>query len=221
MKKVIWAILLVALGCSVGHGQKPPSQTPSGQVDQEKDLSVTGEVANQTYCHSDSNSFDVQMVVELRFTNTSKEPVILPREIKSPEIIRVSKNVEAAKEGIFEYDPNMDEFARPPRHLPKFGPSPDSERFVVLEPGETYRARVVSGVVAAVNPSGGRGLLAAGAHVLQLGISTWPYPNRPKEIHKLRAEWHRIGHLETDTVYSDFFPLNIPERPNNPRCPGL
>src|SRR5689334_1177249 len=139
------------------------------------DLSVSLEIVKQSYCHVDLDSFSVKMDVKVRFKNVANQPVILSRQIKSPRIIRVSKSVEAAKNGNVEYEPHIDEFTREIPSLPKFGNLPDAHRFIVLKPGESYEVTVPSGVFGTMKPAGGRGLLARGTHVLQLGVSTWPY----------------------------------------------
>jgi hypothetical protein len=227
MKKPLHCVLLIILGWSAGSSRNQPRQALLHRAAyqmavprQESDLSVSVEVVKQSYCHVDLDSFSVKMDVKLRFTNVAGQPVILARQTRTPRIIRVSKSVEAARKGILEYEPNIDEFTREAPTVPKFGDVPDSRRFIVLKPGESYEVTVPSGVFGTMRPTSGRGLLARGTYLLQLGVSTWPYPSTPEEVRKLQARWRGVGHLASGVVYSDFVPFTIPDKFNNPRCLG-
>jgi len=219
MKNCIPGLLLAVVCCSAAWSGGPASGAAKPEAPGDG-LAVSAQVVGQNYCHVDLESFAVRMSVKLRFVNVSDRPVILWRKIESPSIVRVAPSVEAGEAGEFEYAPNVDMFTKEAPSRPSFAESPDAKLFVVLAPGGAYKATVPSGVFGTMKPVGGRGLLARGAHVLQLGVSTWPYSSPPDEVRRLAAAWSRYGHLATGIVYSGFIPFTIPKKFKNPPCGG-
>lgn len=180
-------------------------------------LTAMAIVDKQTYCHSDNTSFVVNMDVSVHLTNTSNSTLILSKRIGSPPVVRVAKNSEAAKAGQYEYAPNMDTFYGETPAVPVFGDAPSAEDFVRLAPGESFDARIQTGVFGTKEATSGHGLVSRGTHVLLLGIDTWPY--RYDITQGLRTKWAQFGELQTELVYTNFVPFTIPEKFKNPRCP--
>lgn len=171
----------------------------------------------RTYCHSDNTSFVVNMDVLVHLTNTSNSTLILSKRIDSPPVVRVARNSQAAKAGQYEYAPNMDTFYGETPAVPVFGDAPSAEDFVRLAPGESFDASIQTGVFGTKEATSGQGLVSRGAHVLLLGIDTWPY--RYDITQGLRTKWAQFGELQTGLVYTNFIPFTIPEKFKNPRCP--
>jgi len=219
MQRLVAGIVFAVVCCSLTWCQNEAPRAVRSAAPEEN-LAVTIRVVGQKYCHVDLESFSVLMKVKLRFVNVSDRPVILSRQVRSPGIIRVAASVEAAKMGEFEYAPNVDAFTKESPSVPSFGDSPDPGLFVVLAPGGAYEATVPSGVFGTTKPVGGHGLLPAVTHVLQLGVSTWPYSTSPIETRRLRAAWSGFGQLATGIVYSGFVPFAIPKKFENPPCGG-
>lgn len=216
----LWGVCLRAQTESPLHA----SQVTNGG-DYANDLSLNAEVFNQTYCHVDLDTFSVQMLIKLRFTNVSDHNVILSRRIESPAIVRVAKTVQDAQSGTFEYNPTIDYFPHKISAGPRFAKNPDSRLFITLSPKESYETTVTTAVVGAVDKSRVpkmRGLLDKGSHVLQLGVSTWPYQwphfKTSADSQDLAKRWRPVGHLVTSTLFSDFAHFIIPDVFQNPQC---
>ena len=179
-------------------------------------LAAMAIVDKQTYCHSDNTSFVVNMDVRVHLSNTSNNTLILSKRIDSPPVVRVAKNSETAKAGQYEYAPNMDAFHGDAPAVPVFGDAPSAEDFVRLVPGESFDASVQTGVFGTKEATSGHGLISRGAHVLLLGIDTWPYAYN--EVPGLRKKWAQFGDLQAGLVFTNFVPFMIPEKFENPRC---
>jgi len=212
--------LFLILCCIPGPAQDHPEQAvPEGP------LIVNARVIAQRYCHVDPEAFSVFMDVDLRFTNTTDQPVILSRHVE-PGGARVARDVEAAKLGDFEVEPSGDYFPVTLPPVPKFGAAPDSKDFVVLAPHASYETRVSSGVIGildAAKAKKGSGFIARGTHVLQIEVDLWPFgwPYFVGEVdaQKTSERWRAYGHLATGTIDTDFAPFTIPEKFPNPQCP--
>jgi hypothetical protein len=198
---------------------------PANEDARSSDLAVNAEILKQTYCHTDLETFSVQISIKLRFTNVSDHNVIISRTIENPAIIRVAKTLEDAHKGDFEFNPNYDDFPGKLPPAPQFGTNPDPKYFAILAPKASYETTVTSVVVGAVDvprPPRRLGVLLKGDHVLQLGVSTWPYqwPDfvSSANTQELAERWAADGRLATNTVFSNFAHFNIPEKFANPRC---
>lgn len=180
-------------------------------------LSAKAIIRAQTYCHI-ADSFVVQMDVQVHLTNTSDGPVILSRRIDNPSVVRVAKTREAGQAGQFEYAPNVDLFAAENPPNPPTGGAPSPEYFVVLAPGQSYDAKISTNVAGTLEHTAlQRVFLSPGEHLLQLGMSVWPYYGYT-DVQGLRKKWLPFGELQLGYVYTDFVPFTIPERFKNPRC---
>ena len=181
-------------------------------------LNATFTILAQTYCHTDADSFVVQIAVQVRFTNVSDEPVILLRRIDTPGVVRVARTTEAGEAGQFEYAPNVDRIVAENPPNPPTGDAPSAEYFVVLAPGQSYDVKTSTTVAGTKERTAWqRVFVSPGTHVLRLGMSIWPYYGYP-DIEGLRKKWARFGNLQIGYVYTNFVPFHIPEKFKNPRC---
>lgn len=180
-------------------------------------LTATFEILGQTYCHVDDESFAVKMDVRLHLRNASSENLILSRRIDSPDVVRVAKSVEAGEAGQFESALNPDTFLIDKPQDPKISDSPSADYFVVLSPGERYEFKSSAFVQGTRQPTSRQQLVSRGEHVLQLGISTWPYYGY-SDVQGLKTRWAKFGDLVVGTVYTDFIPFHIPDRFKAPPC---
>ena len=193
-----------------------PSHTQSDEL-KGSPLTASFTIQGQTYCHIDDESFVVLMDVSLDLTNSSDGSVILSRRIDSPEIVRVAKSVEAGMAGQFESALNPDTFLVKKPQDPKISDSPSADYFVVLSPGESYEVKSSAFVQGTRQPTSQQQLVSRGEHVLQLGISTWPYYGYD-DVQGLRIKWAKFGDLQVGLVYTNFISFRIPEKFKNPRC---
>lgn len=192
----------------------PRAQSPEPKAGP---LAATATILSQKYCHVDATSFSVLMKVKVRLTNASDQPVIVSRKIGSPGLVRVARTTEAGEAGRFEYAPNVDTFVKENPPHPAFGDAPSLKNFIVLLRGETYEVKISTGVFGTKQTSSGHGLISRGPHVLQLGISTWPYYGYG-DIDSLRKKWSRFGSLQSGVVYTNFILFKIPQEFANPPC---
>jgi len=220
MSRIVHGGVFLILSCLPGVGQDH-----SHQAVHEDSVTATARVVGQRYCHVDSESFAVIMDVDLELMNSTDQPVIVSRHVE-PFAIRVAKNMEEAKRGDFEYEPNFDYFTsgkEPP--VPTLGKAPDSKNFAVLAPGTSYVTRTSASVFGFQETAKSRrGLLARGTHVFQLGVDLWPYhwPYFDRDINPkdISERWREYGHLAVGTVEPDFTPFSIPDKFRNPPCPA-
>lgn len=207
------------------HDISHPAQVKTDVQSGGHDLGLNIEIQNQAYCHIDDETFSLQLDIRAKFTNATDHSVILSRRIEPPAITRVAKTTAAGRQSDFEYNPSTSYLPSKLPPAPQFGESPDPEYFVVLSPKESYETTLSAKVVGTANSSltrKTRGLLKTGDHVLQLGVSTWPYdwPHFATAVNSkaLAEKWAGYGQLSTDTILSNFAPFTIPKEFINPSC---
>lgn len=180
-------------------------------------LSASLTILSQTYCHVDTDSFSALIGFRLHLTNTADASVIVSRRIDSPDIVRVAKDLATAENGQFEFVLNGDKFVTENPKNPPFGDAPSTEDFAVLSPGQSYDVNLSVAIPGTKESSSRHGLVDRGQHILQVGISTWPYYGYG-DAQALRQKWAQFGDLQLGLVYSSFVPFRIPERFKNPYC---
>jgi len=223
LKQIAW-LSLTTVACALDMQCLPlwlPLEVGSGRSQAGTSgaaLQASAEILDQRYCHSDNDSFSVLMKIRLKFRNASDHRIILARGIQSPGIIHVAKTVEDAQNKRFEYSPAIDRFTKEAVPSPSFGDSPGQKDFTILAAGESYETTVPSGVFGTMKKTSSHGLISRGMHVIQFGVSTWPFPTTPEEVIQLRAKWKDFGYLESDIVNTAFLTFGIPEKFVNPRC---
>lgn len=181
-------------------------------------LAATLVIRSQSYCHVDNQSFSVQLSLQVRFVNISARPLILSKRIDPPPITRVSKTRQDGEAGKFELALNPDRFVSKNPANPPTGDSPDPDYFIVLAPRQTYDVKTSTTVLGTKSHGVWQhDFVSPGIHVLQVGISTWPYYGY-EDVEGLRQKWAQFGDLQHGIVYTNFAPLRIPQNFKNPRC---
>lgn len=225
LTKMKMKLTTVVLGMSgiVGISNPAIAQTSASTIVQPDNmksnaLSASLRIISQSYCHVDNQSFDVHMKIQVRFTNVLDRPVILSRKIDPPTVVRVAKTADEGKARKFEYAPNADRFVAENPSNPPTGDAPDPRYFIVLTHGESFDVTTFTTVVATKEDSSWQGdFVRPGVHVIQLGMSTWPYYGYD-DVDELANKWAMIGSLHHGVVYTDFVNLNVPKKFKNPRC---
>ena len=184
------------------------------------------EIARQTYCHVDDESFGANIDLKLRLTNASDRTVILARKIEPPGIIRVARDAEAAQRNEFLFNPDI--LLGPVAELPPapvFGKTPNPKLFVLLRKGESFETTTQTAVFAIEDSAKPQpGMLGKGAsYLLQVGFWTWPYQypyfDSKTETPELKRRWSSLGDLSAGILYSDFVSFTLPQQIENPPCP--
>ena len=180
-------------------------------------LVVTAKILSQSYCHVDDSSFGVLINVQLHFENVSDVPVILSKKIDAPSLVRVAKDGNAIKSNTFEFAPTPDRFVANNPQTPDFGQSPSLHLFAILLPGQARDTDTQTTVIASQGNAKDAPPLRPGVHVLQLGISLWPYYGYDS-LDELQRKWSRFGILQHGLVYTNVIPFVIPKHFKNPSC---
>ena len=195
---------------------------PTRSVGQgDRRLQVEVHLLDQSYCRGDDELFVASLRFKAVFVNVLREKIILARQVENPLTQRVAAINERGGVGELEY-----EFSWTPVYLTEHGQSfaakPDSERFVVLEPGDSYETAVQAGVM--VRQEGAVTLssdaIAIGtSHYLQLNVPTWPYVPMPTaQLEGLRERWAPYGYLATEPAMSEWVRIAIPEDASPEDC---
>jgi hypothetical protein len=179
----------------------------------ESRLRVDGKVREQSFCGGGPKLFSVTMKVGLRFTNLSKRPLILARNVQGPIAIRVAKDPEALRAGRFEYNPSLDSAVAKLPDSPQFGNIPNLEYLCILPPGEVFKTQISAVIFG--SQTGKKGLVGKGKHVLQLGLEVWPYQwpwHKPIDAAQLADRWKEYGQLITGNIFTEPIPFTVPAR---------
>lgn len=210
------AVLFVCVAvCAVGGAQTacPKKAGPEGAARQQLQLTLTP--VEQKYCAGDGELDVLDMRLRLRYTNKGRHPVILYKGAGNVLRIMVSRNVEEARNKLFEVNASSTEISAGETGI-DYAPTP-SPAFVVLAPEDTYETETGASVfvrrTAALRIEGS---VPPGDHVLQLQIATWPETGSLAE--KLRVRWRESGYLWSDPVTSEPMAFKIMEQRTVVEC---
>ncbi|HVG35242.1 MAG TPA: hypothetical protein VM911_19400 [Pyrinomonadaceae bacterium] len=184
-------------------GGQVKSQTPSPLVLRTKILS-------RYSCRVNQNLGNLELRVQLQFTNVSDQKLIL---YKGHDLFYQTRFRRVAMSGATSdaYEVtilNSRYFDEQPEKIDQ--PTP-GKVFVILQPGATFETVMTVGVgVVGSNVNRGNHALKEGEHSLQLIVSTW-YKSKSL-AQKMRQQWQRKGLLWFDPVVST--PVNF--RVENP-----
>jgi hypothetical protein len=172
-----------------------PHAVPAQQLSKSEHLQLTMEVLQQRHCIPEySDMYDIAMDLQLTYKNIGGENIILPKG----ELITYWRtgtdiyNLWAGDYGHIGWVTSGNGI------MPNVGGKPDS-RFVVLKPGESYKAKksfTVSGL----------GKLDPGDHLLQIVVELWT--GSYKQAERLRERWKKTGIL-TIKVKSEPMPFRV------------
>src|SRR5260370_4476712 len=168
-----------------------PRPDPVGVGVQQADvLQLTATVLDTRYCKG-FGSDTLQMKLALRYVNTGAKPVILYRgaAIILQEFVSVSAVAAQSKE--YEVNALVTHVTDGRSGHDLDGDAPGGA-FVTLDPGASYETSTNTAlVVDQGGASSERGEISAGAHVLQVTVSTWPASRELAE--RLAARWQDPG----------------------------
>ncbi|MDT4896763.1 MAG: hypothetical protein QOH25_1840 [Acidobacteriota bacterium] len=188
------AILLLLLGCCAEI------------FGQDAGLQLTTNIISQRLCRVNASGDALQMTLQLRYTNTGRQKLILYKGNRLFYQIFISSSGEAAaarrNELRMTHARYYDE--QPERIV---SPTPGSV-FTILSPGSSYETRQIISVPVAREGEGVFNVsISAGEHVLHLTSSTW-YESK-KIAEDLRERWRGRGFLWTDPLASNSVALVV------------
>ena len=187
-------ILLLLLGCC------------AEVFGQDTALQLTTNIISQRLCRVNSSNDALQVTLQLRYTNTGRQKLILYKGNRLFYQIFISSSREEAAARRTElrmtharyYDEQPEKIV---------SPTPGSV-FTILSPGSSYETRQVISVPVARDGVGRFNVsISAGEHVLHLTSSTW-YESK-KIAEDLRERWRGRGFLWTDPLASNSVTLVV------------
>jgi len=194
---IIFALLNLTVALSAQP--KPPPKSP---------LQLSAEIVSQSYCAVTSDAAALEVKVRLRYRNISGQKVILynGHDFFYQTKIRSAPGNTAGPYEVWVVNSRyFDEEIEP---IDQFSPG---KVFLTLSPGAVFQREIMIGV-GLVNDKVDRGdsSIRAGAHTLQLIVSTWYKPRSLAQ--KLREEWQSKGLLWSEPLISASIPLMV-QRP--------
>lgn len=193
MRPLIVLILLsvstqTSIQSTLGFKHDPETVPLSAQPE------LTTTIVEEKYC----TDGDLMLTLQFTYRNGSASKLLLLKYGVAPSNHRVSKNVTAAMAKKYEQlvSPMMGVTAK----QPEFGDSPPADYFVTLEPGGSYKPENFVKELIFINSKGTKGHLKPGKYVLQVEVSSWPFPGVSDE--SMRRRWQNFGELWTRPVLS-------------------
>lgn len=199
--KSLFALLILLWLPSVGRAQVIGGQVKSSAPP----VLLRAKILSQHYCRVNRNLGNLELTVQLQFTNTGDQKLILYKGhdlFYQARIRRVASNTTPGD--IYEVNIlNSRYFDEQPEKIDR--PTPGNV-FAILQPGATFETVVTVGVgVAGTGITPGNNTIREGEHSLQLIVSTW-YKSKSL-AQKMRQLWQRKGLLWYDPVVS--VPVNF------------
>lgn len=180
---------------------------PEGQPKEGSTLQLSLRPISVSFCLADDEVYAAQFDVELRYLNTTRDPVILSRSATTViEVLVESADGSSTK---LSFDVFYSDFYAKP-----FGERPDS-RFAVLRPGASWRARSKFPVVVQMSGTADvKGAVRPGSHTLTVYVATWDRPDAAQ----LKKKWTSTGKLSTEVIQSKPMRVDLPADPKVKAC---
>ena len=171
----------------------------------------------QSYCRR-MDRMNVNLEVQLRFTNTGEEPLILYR--KCDRALRVSRSATASDVAAGKYEESLEitpDFFYP--HIVTGKEAfPPQDSFMILRPGESYFLNSAVGFAYCVVARRDCQALTEGEHYLQVVYATWKEPLQVAK--QLSALWRPFGSLWYKPVVSEPMAFVITGQQSLEPCPA-
>jgi hypothetical protein len=199
-------LIVVALWLTGSGSARAQADSP------EQSLTISARIVSRQYCANSPEMMTLQMRLQLRYTNTGSQKLILYRgdDLFYQAKIRASRPAGGTKPyEIAVLNARYLEVENEPVEQPSPG-----KLFVILQPGASYETEIMVGVgVAGQSAARDRHAIMEGEHTLQIIVSTWYRSQSLAE--KLRRQWQRKGFLWSRTIASNEITFNA-ERPQSP-----
>lgn len=178
------------------------------------ELQLTAEVLEARFCESGY----LRLQLQLRYFNSSNQPIILSRQSNTIMTYFISKNINDAKKQKYEqkYSPMQSPIGEPEQFDDE---SPNEQAFVLLEPAAAYEVTAVAHLPFIYDATDDDAdLLRPGRHVLKVRVQTWL--GRQDATTKLRERWRAHGYLWSQEIISRPMIFSIAEHPSIVGCPN-
>ncbi|MBA3805678.1 MAG: hypothetical protein H0X14_08220 [Acidobacteria bacterium] len=181
---------------------------------QTQPLALTAKILSQQYCSVNPNVTNLQIRVQLQFTNVGNQRLILYKGHDLFYQTRIRRVATSATTEKYEVNIlNSRYFDEQPEKIDQPAPG---KVFAILPPGAVYQTEMLVGLgVVGGGVNRGNDALKDGEHSLQLIVSTW-YKSR-NLAQKLRQQWQRKGLLWFEPLVST--PVNFMVESPRPQMP--
>ncbi len=211
LKELIVYVLLGVVSLSLFYDRSETASSVFQEtIPTSASLKLITSVIEQSYC----TNGDVRMSLRFRYTNTGSEKIILPRYSFEFSRYTISRSREEATKRHYEAEVHMFLTTIIDQPFPTRGREPSPNRFVILDPGQTYEVDT--------GPSQAdlfirKPALRVGSHVLQLSVRTW---NESDDLAKeLSVAWRGHGILWSQGIMSEPMPFVIEKPITKVECP--
>jgi hypothetical protein len=183
------------------------AQTPNPTV------RLQGYVISVKYCEGDGEVSISQHRVRLRFTNVSRQPLILYRAYAVKNVV-IGKSVTGGAIAEVETQFSLTGFTSVPTGVTRYTwPNP---AFVLLQHGHFFSSEDIIPIPIRLRENNSAGL-TAGEHFMQFRAS--PLSEDPPEVtQQLRERWRRRGLLRTGSVLSSPIRFTVAKVPGFEKC---
>lgn len=213
---VIISLVIFLSTCAITRSQHAQMQLRSeigasvsrkkGVESTNRQLRLDTEIIKQNYCDGpDPDLLTLRLLIRLSFVNIGKQRIILERGSRHVPLVRISRTPEDAIADRYErsFENYIITANNNASKLPK---TLTLSRFVVLQPGESYKSIAdidvpvprANSVSASVDP---------GNHYLQIAVWTWDESQRQAKLR--RRNWQREGFLWSETIVSEPMPFTV------------
>ena len=178
-----------------------------------KQFTLSTSLISRRFCSGDDEVAVMQAKLKLQYNNKGPQPIILSKRSVGVSMLIISRTFADASAGKHEETADFHEvFAVEPQIAPQ---DYDAE-FVVISAGESYYAETMVPVVFSLTSKTVAGAVAAGPHVLQGQINTFPNGGRLREYGEQLAR--QKGYSWRDYVVSEPMAFEIESTPKLEAC---
>lgn len=215
---VVTLFLLCCVSGSRSSGEVRPSdhgiktQAPGAQQPTIP-LLLTTTIIGKPHCQRESDQYTLMLKLRARFTNLSRQNIILFKGDNLVEAEMISRNEQEALARTYESNREFHHVFPsliPPKRA--FRGRHPPRQFVVLRPNASFESYLRVPITVFLEPrripsaEAGKivpdefGAIPTGEHVLQITVSTWL--GAPEVAENLRQRWRRIGFFWFDSLTS-------------------
>lgn len=196
-------VLLLGFVCLPVGNALSSSGRPSGpqQLDtnEKPRLQLTMNIMRRMYCVGDSELDELQLDVQLVYTNIGQQNIILYKGSNLTSRTMIGRTLEDMTANRFEVNSALTQLTAGGSKC--FAGSVPSNCFAVLPPGASYKVNTVLGAYAVRGDTREiEGAVLSGEHFMQVEVPTWPASNEAAK--ELRRRWQHVGFLWYDPIVS-------------------
>ena len=220
MRSVYFALCICLLGGALVFAHQPLKKTNDRSTDvanPQAGLQLETGIVDAKYCRYGLSKY-LALTLRLSFANIGTMPIILDKNSSAIGREMVTRTLEHAAAGKYEYDANI--HAVDARSLQDAGVRLDSDPkpgfFVTLEPGQSFSTQTAVNLSLYDGNKDTEDDLHPGRHFLQIFVYTWYFIAPPDKYPD--QWWKSKGYLWSQGIKSNPMALVIEKQPNVIAC---